>query len=170
MNIIYIGDNRMMAYAKSMRYAIIVAEKNTMYKFQGAPIWPTEWWHTGGVPGHRNMASICQVFCGSPGTSICMRHVYVVYVGCKKYTYIYICICICICIYMYMYLYMYVYVYAYVNVNNTVYKYLSIYLYVYTYIHLYISMCIYIFQYIYVCVYAYRCIYVYMAICIYVKV
>jgi len=33
-----IGDNRMMAYAKPMRYAIIVAEKNTMYKFQGAPI------------------------------------------------------------------------------------------------------------------------------------
>ena len=35
---IYIGDNRMMAYAKFMRYAIIVAEKITMYKFQGAPI------------------------------------------------------------------------------------------------------------------------------------
>lgn len=34
-----IGDNRMMAYAKSMRYSIIVAEKNTMYKFQGAPMY-----------------------------------------------------------------------------------------------------------------------------------
>ena len=33
-----IGDNRMMAYATPMRYAIIVAETNTMYKFQGAPI------------------------------------------------------------------------------------------------------------------------------------
>ena len=29
----------MMAYAKSMRYSIIVAEKNTMYKFQGAPMY-----------------------------------------------------------------------------------------------------------------------------------
>ena len=73
-----IGDNRMMAYAKSMRYAIIVAEKITMYKFQGAPIWPTEWWHTGGVPGHRSMASIYQLFCGSLGTRVMTHsHIYI---------------------------------------------------------------------------------------------
>ena len=45
----------MMAYAKSMRYAIIVAEKITMYKFQVRQLANRMMAHWG-VPGHRNMA------------------------------------------------------------------------------------------------------------------